>query len=148
MSRSRLRPATGRWAILLASLLALGRASAASAPGYPPETVLLVVAAWCAPCHGEVARLAEIGRGARPYRVLVAAFDDSRATRAMLEAVPPAQRWQPDRAALRQLVAEVERRSPGLPFSLAIDRDGHVCGGQGEALDAASAAKLVAACRR
>lgn len=133
--------------MLLASLLALGRAAAATSD-YPPETVLLVVAAWCAPCQGELARLAEIGRGARPYRVLVVPYDDSRATRAMLEGVPTAQRWQPDRAAQRRLAAEVARRSPGLPFSLATDRDGHVCGGHGEALDAASAADLVAACRR
>jgi len=106
------------------------------------------VASWCAPCHAELARLDAIGRGAQPYRILVVPFDDSRATRAMLERVPSAQRWQPDRATQRQLVAEVARRSAGLPFSLALDHAGQICGGHAEALDAASAAAMVAACRR
>lgn len=114
----------------------------------PPETVLLFVAAWCAPCHGELAHLADIGRGAQPYRILVVPFDDSRATRTMLAAVPSAQRWQPDRATARRLVAEVERRSAGLPFSLAVDREARFCAAQSEALDAARAAAMVAACRR
>ncbi len=117
-------------------------------PRAPPETVLLFVAAWCAPCHGELARLAEIARAAQPYRALVVPFDDSRATRAMLAAVPLAQRWQPERAAQRRLAAEVERRSAGLPFSLAIDREARICAAQSEALDGARAAAMVGTCRR
>lgn len=117
-------------------------------PAGPPESLLLFVASWCAPCHGELARLDAIGRGAQPYRVLVVPFDESRATRAMLERVPPAQRWQPDRATQRQFAAEVARRSAGLPFSLALDRDAQICAGHPEALDAASAAAMVASCRR
>lgn len=131
-------------------LLFLGdaRAQSSDAARLPPETVLLFVASWCAPCHGELAGLSEIARGARPYRVLVVAFDDSRATRAMLAAVPAAQRWQPDRATQRRLAAEVERRSAGLPFSLAADRDAHICAAHAEALDAGRAAAMVAACRK
>jgi hypothetical protein len=121
---------------------------AASTPIGPPESILLFVASWCAPCHGELARLDAIGRGAQPYRILVVPFDDSRATRAMLERVPPAQRWQPDRATQRRLAAEVERRSAGLPFSLALDRGSQICAGHREALDAAGAAAMVADCRR
>lgn len=121
---------------------------AAPAPAGPPESILLFVASWCAPCHGELARLTEIARGAQPYRVLVVPFDDSRATRAMLERVPPAQRWQPDRGTQRRLAAEVAQRSAGLPFSLALDRDAHICAARAEALDAASAAAMVALCRR
>jgi len=129
-------------------LLSGGKAPAPEPARYPPETVLLFVASWCAPCHAELAHLAEIGRGARPFRVLVVPFDDSRATRTMLETVPPSQRWQPDRATQRRLAAEVERRSAGLPFSLAIDRDEHVCAAHAEALDAAKTAAIVLACRR
>jgi thiol-disulfide isomerase/thioredoxin len=114
----------------------------------PPETVLLFVASWCAPCHGELARLPQIARSARPYRVLVVAFDDSRATRAMLAPVPAAQRWQPDRTTQRRLAAEVERRSAGLPFSLATDRGAGICAAQAEALDAAQVAAMVATCRK
>lgn len=114
----------------------------------PPETILLFVAAWCAPCHGELAHLADIGRAAQPYRILVVPFDDSRATRTMLAAVPLTQRWQPDRATQRKLAAEVERRSAGLPFSLAIDKEARICAAQSEALDAARTAALVASCRR
>lgn len=131
-------------------LLFLGEAQAQStAPvRLPQETILLFVASWCAPCHGELVRLAEIERGARPYHVLVVPFDDSRATRAMLRAVPAAQRWQPDGATQRRLAAEVERRSAGLPFSLAVDGDGRICAAHAEALDSAKAAAMVAACRR
>lgn len=114
----------------------------------PPESILLFVASWCAPCHGELARLEAIGRGAQPYRILVVPFDDSRATRAMLERVRPAQRWQPDRATQRRLAAEVARRSAGLPFSLALNSEAQICAGHSEALNAASAAAMVAACRR
>ncbi|MGN8000944.1 TlpA family protein disulfide reductase [Sphingomonas sp. 22176] len=121
---------------------------AAPAPMGPPESILLFVASWCAPCHGELARLEAIGRGAQPYRILVVAFDDSRATRAMLERVPLAQRWQPDRAIQRRLAAEVARRSAGLPFSLALNSEAQICAGHPEALDATSAAAMVAACRR
>jgi hypothetical protein len=121
---------------------------AAPAPIGPPESILLFVASWCAPCHGELARLDAIGRGAQSYRVLVVPFDDSRATRAMLERVPPAQRWQPDRGTQRRLAAEVAHRSAGLPFSLALDRDAQICAAHAEALDAASAAAMVAGCRR
>ncbi|WP_157084626.1 TlpA family protein disulfide reductase [Sphingomonas pituitosa] len=131
-------------------MLFLGEARAQSADSahLPPETILLFVASWCAPCHGELAQLSEIGRGAQPYRILVVPFDDSRATRAMLNAVPAAQRWQPDRATQRSLAAEVERRSAGLPFSLVIDRDARICAAHAEALDAAKAAAMVSACRR
>ncbi|WP_294258099.1 hypothetical protein [uncultured Sphingomonas sp.] len=108
----------------------------------------MFVASWCAPCHGELARLAEIVRGAQPYRILVVPFDETRPTRAMLERVPPAQRWHPDRGTQRRLATEVEHRSAGLPFSLALDRDAQICAAHAEALDAASAAAMVAACCR
>lgn len=134
---------------LLASvLLGLPGAVPAEPVRYPPETILLFVASWCAPCHGELAQLAAISAGARPFRVLVVPFDDSRATRAMLDAVPPAQWLLPDRATQRRMAAEVARRSAGLPFGLAIGRDGAICATHGEALDAASAAALVTGCRR
>ena len=121
---------------------------AAPSPAGPAESILLFVASWCAPCHGELARLDAIGRGAQPYRVLVVPFDDSRATRGMLERVPLAQRWQPDRGTQRRLAAEVAHRSAGLPFSLALDRDAQICAAHAQALDTASAAAMVAACRR
>lgn len=133
---------------MLALLLLGSLAGAAEPPRYPPDSILLFVAAWCAPCHGELAHLAEISRAARPFRVLVVAFDDGKGTRAMLDAVPVAQRLVDDRATQRRLVTEVERRSAGLPFSLAIDQEGQICAAQAALLDGATAAALVSACRR
>ncbi|WP_084579199.1 TlpA family protein disulfide reductase [Sphingomonas azotifigens] len=133
---------------MLALLLLGSLAGAAEPPRYPPDSILLFVAAWCAPCQGELARLAEISRAARPFRVLVVPFDDGKGTRAMLDAVPVAQRLVVDRATQRRLVTEVERRSAGLPFSLAIDQEGQICAAQAALLDGAAAAALVSACRR
>lgn len=148
MSRSSRRKILGRTAIALFPLLFSAQGAAASDPvAYPPETVLLFVAAWCAPCHGELAHLAEIRDGARPYRVLVVPFDDSRATMAMLQGVPATARLLPDRKAQRRMAAMVATESPGLPFSVAIDGQGHVCATQAEALTASTARALVARCR-
>lgn len=132
---------------LLLLLFARQGATASEPSAYPPETVLLFVAAWCAPCHGELAHLAEISRGARPYRVLVVPFDDGRATRAMLDGVPAPQRWLPDPKTQRRLAQMVAAESPGLPFSVTIDAHGRACATQAEALTGATAEALVARCR-
>lgn len=148
MSRSSGRKILRTAGAALLLLLLPNQGATASEPSlYPPETVLLFVAAWCAPCHGELAHLADLSRAARPYRVLVVPFDDGRATRAMLDSVPPAQRWLPDRQTQRRLAQMVAAESPGLPFSVAVDTHGRACATQAEALTGATAEALVARCR-
>ncbi|TGX52663.1 hypothetical protein E5A73_13520 [Sphingomonas gei] len=130
------------------ALLLLGLPAGAETGRYPPGSVLLFVASWCAPCHAELARLPAIARGARPFRVLVVPFDDSPATRSMLDAVPEAQRWRPEREMQRQLARALRAETSGLPFSMAVDGDGRECGSARLGLDAARAEALVAGCVR
>lgn len=137
--------AIGRAAIM--AVLLAAPADAAEPVRYPPETVLLFAAAWCAPCRAELARLEEIGAAARPYRVQVVAYDDLPATRAMIEGLPAAARWTPDRASRRAVLREVTELSSGLPFALAVDAQGRRCASARAGLDAASTAALVARCR-
>lgn len=134
--------------LLLAALCMHGSGTAAEEDRYPPETLLLFVASWCAPCHAELAQLPAIARGAQPYRVLVLPFDDKRASLAMLSQVPAAQRWIPGNADRRRMAAELFGDTSGLPFSVAIGADGRPCGTIRLGLDAARAEALVAGCRR
>jgi thiol-disulfide isomerase/thioredoxin len=125
-------------------LLLLAVPASAGTGRYPPNSVLLFVASWCAPCHSELARLPAITRGAQPFRVLVVPYDDRPATLTMIEAVPAAQRWHPGRPLTKELAAETS----GLPFSMAVDRDGRACGTFRKGMDGASAQALVAQCSR
>lgn len=120
----------------------------AAEPGaYPADTVLLLVAPWCAPCHAELARLDAIAAAARPLAVRVLAVEDNPRARAMLARVPEWQRWSPPEPDARRTRADALGRAGGLPFSLVTDAAGRVCAGQGGGLDAARTAALVAKCR-
>jgi thiol-disulfide isomerase/thioredoxin len=130
------------------ALLLLGVPASAETGRYPPNSVLLFVASWCAPCHSELARLPAITRGAQPFRVLVVPFDDRPATRAMIEAAPAAQRWQPAPEMRRRLAKDLAAETAGLPFSMAIDRNGRGCGTFRKGMDGASAKALVVQCSR
>ena len=136
-----------RLGMILAGL-AMAPASSAQAERYPPNSILLFVASWCAPCHAELARLPAITRGARPYAVLVVAYDDSAGTRAMVRGVPPAQHWRPGAELRRRMTRELLAETAGLPFSVAIDGEGRVCGSARKGLDGATAQALVAGCPR
>lgn len=131
------------WIVLLA--LALG--GAAPAVHYPERTVLLLVASWCAPCRGELARLDEIARAAAPYEVRVMLVDDSKAGRRMVAAISPGRRWAPDPDAYLAARTELLRRTPGLPYSAAIDGDGALCADWRGGLDPARVRALVMKCR-
>lgn len=130
------------------SLLLLAPPAAAQADRYPPQSVLLFVASWCAPCHAELARLPSITQAAKPFRVLVVPFDDTQATRSMLEAAPAPQRWHPDRAMRRQLAKAVSVETSGLPFSMVTDRNGRACATARQGIDAAAATAMVARCSK
>jgi thiol-disulfide isomerase/thioredoxin len=129
-------------------LLLLGVPASAETGRFPPSSVLLFVASWCAPCHSELGRLPAITRGAQPFRVLVVPFDDRPATLTMIEAVPAAQRWQPGREMKRRLAKELATETGGLPFSMAVDHHGRPCGTFRKGMDGASAEALVAQCSR
>lgn len=133
---------------LTAGLLLGTPLATAGAERTPPRSILLFVASWCAPCHAELARLPAITRGARPFRVLVVPFDDSPATSAMMEGVPAAQRWRPDRERRRRLVRDLAGETSGLPFSVATDGEGHACGSMRQGLDGPTAEALVTRCLR
>lgn len=115
---------------------------------YPPNSILLFVASWCAPCHAELARLPAISRGAQPFRVFVVSFDETPATRAMIEGVPSSQRWHPSAQQRRLFAKELMGQTAGLPFSVGIDAKGKTCGVIRKGLDAQTAAALVANCMR
>lgn len=112
----------------MALLLAAAGPTAAAPMPYPPRTILLFVASWCAPCHGEIAQLPRLSEAARPYAVTVVPIDRGRATAAMLAGVPAGQRWVPDPVRLGTMREELFGGTAGLPFSVAIGGDGRVCG--------------------
>jgi thiol-disulfide isomerase/thioredoxin len=133
---------TNRGAFALLALVAAPAAGAAG-PVYPPDSILLFVADWCAPCHAEVARLPELVEAARPARLLVVVTDDrDRLTRA----APPEMRWRPDRALLARLRDDLFADNAGLPYSVAIGADGRPCADSRRGLDAARTRALLAAC--
>lgn len=94
-------------------LLLLGVPASAEPGRFPPNSVLLFVASWCAPCYSELARLPAVARGAQPFRVLVVPHDDRPATLTMIEAVPAAQLWHPGREEGQSIVKD----GPAAPFA-------------------------------
>lgn len=129
-------------------MLAATPARAADAPPrYPSDTVLLLVAPWCAPCHGEIARLDTIAAAARPRAVRVFMVEDGAPARAMWRSVPDAYRWTPPAGEERRYRSDALARAAGLPFGIATDAQGRVCAMRSGGLDAARVAALVAACR-
>lgn len=134
-----------KWLTIGAVLFGLSTASIQK-DGYPPNSILLFVASWCAPCHAELALLPAISRSAHPFRVFVVSFDETSATEAMMLTVPPSQHWRPSNQRRRLLAKELAGRTVGLPFSVAINSKGNMCGVVRKGLNARTVAALVAAC--
>lgn len=132
-------------AAILASVAGMLTASA-DAPIYPTESVVLFVAAWCGPCHAEIDRLDEIEAVARPRQVRVVAYDDDRRTEAMLRRAGTKRVWRPAPGVAQRIRSDVERRTSGLPFSLATDSRGRVCGETRRGLTARATQALIAGC--
>lgn len=135
----------GGW---VAALVLAAVPAGATAPAYPPRAILLFVASWCAPCHGEIAALPRLSEAAGPWRVLVVPVDRGRATAAMMAAVPVAQRWTPDAARMAAVRDDLFGGTAGLPFSVAIGGDGRPCGSHRGVLNPARVAALRAGCAR
>lgn len=132
---------------MIVGALLLAGAAPADPVRYPARAILLFVASWCAPCHGELRQLSAITGGAGPYRVLVVPIDRGRATDAMLRGVAAEQVWRPDTARMADLRAELLAKTAGLPFSVAIGGDGRPCALHRGGMTAASARQMVEACR-
>lgn len=132
----------------MAVLAALASGGAAPAVPYPEESVLLLVASWCAPCRGELAQLGEIVRAAAPYKVRVMLVDDSKAGRRMVAALPPAHRWTPPPSTYAAARSELLSRTPGLPYSVVINGNGSLCADWRGGLDPVRVRALVVRCRR
>lgn len=145
-------PMTGRFSSAKCAALALLIANAAPANGggtvYPADSLMLFVAAWCAPCHAELRRLDEIEAAAGPKTVRVVAFDDDPRTEAMLRVVSPRLLWRPTKQMWVRIHEDLSPRTAGLPFSLATDEQGRPCGESRQGLDAARTRTLIAACER
>lgn len=140
-----------RWATFCGGMAALLLAAApapvgAAAPTYPARTILLFVASWCAPCHGEIAALPRLTEAAGPWRVLVVPIDRGRATAAMVQGVPVAQRWAPDAVQMAAMREDLFGGTAGLPFSVAVGGDGRPCGVHRGVLRAERVVALRAGC--
>ena len=130
-------------------IAAIGTAAAGElAPIYPSDTVLLLIAPWCAPCYGELARLDEIAAAAGPRAVRVMLIEDGPRATAMVRALRPEQVWTASPRQMRQARADLLERAVGLPYSIVTDARGAVCAGQGGGLDRARTALLVKRCDR
>ena len=114
------------WTLIAGAWLLTGAAPAEPVRS-PARSILLFVASWCAPCHGELRQLPAIAAGAGAYRVLVVPIDRGRATDAMLRGVPAEQLWRPDAARMAEVRTELLAKTAGLPFSVAIGEDGRPC---------------------
>ncbi len=130
----------------LATLAALPASAAEPPLRYPPDSVLLLVAPWCAPCHAELARIDTIAAAARPRAVRVFMVEDGPRARAMWRNVPDAYRWTPPAGEEHRYRSDALARTPGLPFGIATDVRGRVCATRGGGIDAARVVALVAAC--
>ncbi|WBH17873.1 TlpA family protein disulfide reductase [Sphingomonas radiodurans] len=137
------------FAALLALALygpACGPAMAEPPAHYPERTILLLVASWCAPCRGEIARIEEIATAARPFAVRVLLVDDTRASQRMIAALPATRRWSPDPDHVAAVRAGLLARTPGLPYSVAFDRQGRLCADRRGGLNPEQAKLIVARC--
>lgn len=143
---------TGHFSSAKCAALAVVVATAAPAHGgdtvYPADSVLLFVAAWCAPCHAELKRLDEIEAAAWPKAVRVVPFDDDPRTEAMLRATNPRLLWRPTKRMWGDIRQDLSSRTSGLPFSLATDKQGEPCSESRYGLDAARTRTLIAQCGR
>ena len=140
MSTRRLLP------IAIVALLVLTAAASATEGGYPPRTLVLFVADWCAPCHGEVAWLDEIAQAAPGWRIGVADGDSPRRPGRLVRAVATERRWVPDATTTARLRRELFPDMAGLPYSVAFDGAGRVCAESRRPLDAARVAAMLATC--
>jgi thiol-disulfide isomerase/thioredoxin len=126
MMAKRLSRMIGRILYIVIALVATSPACA-TPPELPPSSVILIWAAWCAPCRTEIADFERLALAARPRNAIVWATDDDNRSRAMLVPIPSAQlRFVPE--SLPVLYGSLGIQGPvALPLSLLTDAQGHIC---------------------
>ena len=135
----------GRFLFCL-SLITLAAADRPPSGELPPDTLLLLVAPWCAPCWGELAQIDTLAKAALPLTLRVLAMEDGPRSRAMTADLPPHRQWIPspaDRAVVRR---SIWANTPGLPFSVATDAKGRICARHGGGLTETRARSMITQC--
>ena len=111
---------------IAAVALALTSGQAHAAP-IPPNSLLMLWAAWCAPCRVEVVEFERLSAATKPRTTMVLAFDDAPSSRALLTSLPP----EKLRFTTETLPALYRRLGIGgpiaLPVSLMTDAQGRIC---------------------
>ena len=106
---------------------------AAAPPAYPPRTLIVFVASWCAPCRVELRQIEAIATIAAPIEVRVTPVDRSSGTEAMLRDISAARVWRSARA-----LNTFAQNNGSLPFNLMTDTTGRPCATYDRALDPAA----------
>lgn len=122
-----------RWSGLVSEMLYISLAlmAASSAQATPSElphsSVVLVWAAWCAPCREEITDFERLEAAARPRDTVVWAIDDDSRSRATLSSIPSTKlRYVSEN--LPVLYKRLGINGPvALPLSLMTDEKGRVC---------------------
>ena len=115
---------------------------------YPRDAIILFVAAWCAPCRGEISRIDSLMQEAAPRRLMVFPVDEGGRSAAMLRDVPARAVWRLPADEAARVRQDLFRRTAGLPYSLATDAQGRPCAATSRGLDAASLRLMKRECAR
>ena len=111
---------------IAAVALALTSGQSYAAP-IPPNSLVMLWAAWCAPCRVEVVEFERLSAATKPRTTMVLAFDDAPSSRALLTSLPP----EKLRVTTETLPALYRRLGIGgpiaLPVSLMTDAQGRIC---------------------
>ncbi|WP_213978997.1 TlpA disulfide reductase family protein [Sphingomonas sp. dw_22] len=95
----------------------------------PRPAVVVLWASWCVSCRAELRRIPELERAAKPLRVVTLAIDPpAAARRALAAAGRPKVDAFADAREPASVLADWGGKGAALPLTVAIDRNGQVCG--------------------